>query len=146
MSNRNESWSRGAAALFALASLGGCVAHMQPAAAGFAGLPQPIMLGSVDRVGGGAPLPMTKTGEFESESKAVFSNSSSTTGNVRTTVTRDMTDNLQIVVDAAQALGAGGPDSEMRVTTLRPWSKGYMVIVKSTVMVSADVVKVGGAK
>jgi hypothetical protein len=126
--------------------LSGCLGHFQPATAGFEGITQPVMLGSVDRIGGGAPLSFTKKGQFEGESKAIYSRSTSTSGNIETTTTRDMTDNLQIALDAYAALQASGPDSEIRVTTLRPWSKGFMVIMKSTVLVAGDVVTVGGAK
>jgi hypothetical protein len=132
--------------MFALLGGGGCLGHFQPAAASFEGISQPVMLGSVDRIGGGAPLPTTKTGDFEGESTAIYSRSTSTTGNIETTTTRDMTNNLQITLDAQKALQNAGPDGGIRVTTLRPWSKGFIVIVKSTVVVEGDVVKVGGGK
>lgn len=145
MNRRNGSPDARRVALLALpvaALLGGCVGHMKPVAAHFDGIQQPMMLGSLDRIGGGAPLPVTKAGEFEGEATAVYAQSSNSTS----TTTYDAINNLDIYVDAQKALTTAGPGSEIRITTLRNWSKGFISIVKSTVVVEGDVVKVGGAK
>lgn len=130
--------------LLALAPLllAGCVAHMSPSTANFSGIKRPMMLGNLDRIGGGAPLPSQKVGEFEGKSVAAFSQTHS--GGYETTT--NLVNNLDIFVDAGKAMVLGGPLAEIRVTTLRTWAFGYLCCLKNTVYVVGDVVSVRGAK
>ena len=128
------------------ALLAGCVGHMSPAVATFHGINQPMMLGSLDRIGGGAPLPVRTVGEFEGKSDAHFSQTSSTTGNMTTTTTENWANNLDIYVNAVAALKLGGPAADIRVTTLRTWALGYLCCMHNTVYIQGDVVNVGAGK
>jgi hypothetical protein len=121
----------------------GCFSGMQPSLMTLQSVKKPVMLTPVDRIGGGAPLPSQKTGEFEGESVALFTHSESYEG---ATVDRTKIDNVQVVVDAQKALAQAGPDSEIKVTTLRAWARGWPAGVKNTVHIEGDVVTMGGAK
>ena len=141
---RSLHWSKLLAVAPAL--LAGCVAHMSPAVATFDGIVQPMVLGNMDRIGGGAPLAVRTVGEFEGKSDAHFSQTSQTSGNITTTTTEKWANNLEIYENAATALKLGGPNADIRVTTLRTWALGYICCMHNTVYIQGDVVNVGAGK
>ena len=122
--------------------LAGCFSGFQPSLLTLHGLPKPVMLSRVDRIGGGAPLPAQKTGDFEGES--VSMQSSSEDANYRYTYTK--VDNVQVRTDAQIALAKAGPDGDIRITTMRAWARGWPAGVKNTVYLQGDVMSVGGGK
>ncbi len=144
LSTRTSPWRPLLAVAPAL--LAGCIAHMSPATATFDHIEQPMVLGNVDRIGGGAPLAARTVGEFEGKSSAHFSNTEHTAGNMTYSVTESSFNNLDIYVNAVNALKLGGPDADIRVTTLRTWSIGYLCCMHNTVYIQGDVVNVGAGK
>jgi hypothetical protein len=128
------------------ALLAGCVGHMSPAIATFHGINQPMILGSVDRIGAGAPLAVRTVGEFEGKSDAHFSNTSQRSGNLTITTTENWANSLEIYENAVTALKLGGPNADIRVTTLRTWALGYLCCMHNTVYIQGDVVNVGAGK
>ena len=119
----------------------GCVGHLKPATASFPGVQAPVLLGPVDRIGGGAPLEKTRVRGFSGE--AVASLSQSTSGGYTTTT--DITNNAAIVVKAVKAL-ADVANGDIRVSEIRARAWGYISVVKTTVHVSGKVYEVGGAR
>ncbi len=144
LSPRSSHWRKLLAVAPAL--LAGCVAHMSPAVATFQGIDQPMMLGNLDRIGGGAPLTARTVGAFEGKSDAHFSQTKSTSGNMTTTTTENFVNNLEIYENAVAALKLGGPTADIRVTTLRTWALGYLCCMHNTVYIQGDVVNVGAGK
>jgi hypothetical protein len=143
LSTRTSPWRTLLA--IAPALLAGCVGHMSPAIATFQGINQPMVLGSVDRIGGGALRPSRTVGQFEGKSAAHFSNTEQTVGNTTYTTTEKWANSLDIYVNAVNALKLGGPDADIRVTTLRTWALGYLCCMHNTVYIEGDVV-VGAGK
>ena len=143
LSTRTSHWRK----LLALAPalLAGCVGHMSPALATFQGIQQPMVLGNVDRIGGGPLRPVRTVGQFEGKSDAHFSQTSQTSGNMTTTTTEKWANNLDIYVNAVTALKLGGPDADIHVTTLRTWALGYLCCMHNTVYMEGDV-NVGAGK
>lgn len=136
-----------ASGLFAVA---GCFGTLQPVSATFQGMNNPVLLGPVDRIGGAAPAPARKVGDFEGQASSVFANNEyhSTSGNISYTTTETVSrrDESQIQVDALKALSVAGGQGDIRVTTLRTWARGWPTGTKNTVYVEGDVVDVGGGK
>jgi hypothetical protein len=157
MHDTHQRGPRGAAAratrwLLAGASLAvtGCFGTLQPVSATFQGMNNPVLLGPIDRIGGGSSAPARKVGDFEGEASSVFAQNQyhSTSGNIsyETTETVSRRDASQIQVDALKALSVVGGQGEIRVTTLRTWARGWPTGTKNTVYVEGDVVDVGGGK
>jgi hypothetical protein len=126
----------------AVAPLAGCFAGFQPSLLTLHGLQKPVMLTSVDRIGGGAALATQKAGAFEGESVSIMTQSQ----DQNYSYSYEKVNNVEVVADAQKALDLGGPDSEIKVTTLRAWARGWPAGVKNTVYIQGDVVKVGGGK
>ena len=144
LSTRSLHWSKLLAVAPAL--LAGCVAHMSPAVATFEGIQQPMVLGSMDRIGGGAPLAVRTVGDFEGKADAHFSKTNSTVGNVTYSTTESYANSATIYKNADTALKLGGPSADIRVTTLRTWSIGYLCCMHNSVYIQGDVVNVGAGK
>lgn len=141
MSQGSTRSRRGLALALLATPLAGCFSGFQPSLLTMHGVKKPIMLSTTDRIGGGAPLSTQKAGEFEGESVSMHSESEDSMYRY----TYDRVDNVQVVTNAQTALGKGGENSEIRVTTLRAWARGWPAGVKNTVYVEGDVVNVGGA-
>jgi hypothetical protein len=129
--------------------LAACVGHLQPERATFQGIPRPIMLSGVDRIGGGAPAPARRVAGFDGEAVSLVAHSESRT-ETATTVTTTTTDttlvnNVDLYNAAIEALQPG-PDLAIVITKLRPWARGYISFIKNTVMIEGDVVVVGGGR
>jgi hypothetical protein len=144
LSIRSSHWSTLLAVAPAL--LAGCVAHMSPAVATFQGIEQPMVLGSMDRIGGGAPLAVRTVGDFEGKADAHFSKTDQTVGNMTYTTTERWANSTTIYNNAIKALQLGGPAADIRVTTLRTWSIGYLCCMHNSVYIQGDVVNVGAGK
>lgn len=125
------------------ALLAGCFGTLQPATANLKGFDRPVLLGPVDRIGGGARLPTRHVAGYEGEATAHFARSES-----GGTVTESQGfDNLTMVKKAAGKLDQAGPDGELRVTKVRAWGKGFISVIKNSVLVEGEVVAVeGGAR
>jgi hypothetical protein len=144
LSTRSPHWRK--LLVVAPALLAGCVAHMSPAVAKFDGIEQPMMLGSMDRIGGGAPLAVRTVGEFEGKADAHFSKTDQTVGNTTYSTTESWSNSREIYKNAVKALELGGPSADIRVTTLRTWAIGYLCCMHNTVYIQGDVVNVGAGK
>lgn len=138
--NVGMSVCRGAGTILMAGVLAGCFGHMKPTSSYFQNVEAPVLLGPVDRIGGGPALATKKVGGYEGEAVAVLAQSES--GGYRTTT--DIENNAGMARGAARAL-EGVDNGDIRVGTLRAWSYGYISLMKSTVYVGGSVVKVGGA-
>ena len=129
-----------------LVLVAGCVGHLQPSVATFAGIPSPIMLSKVDRIGGGALAPVHKVAEFEGEAVSLYAHSETRTEDA-TTITTTSIDTMRVnnaeLYNAAAAALQAVPNASIMITKLRPWASGYLSFVKNTVLVEGLVVLVG---
>lgn len=127
----------------AAAVLAGCVGRLQPVTASFRGVPRPMMLSNVTRIGGGHAESRERVGSFEGEAVSMYSQSESRQrqGNyiVTTSRTTTMIDNVALFNAAMSALERA-PNAVIRITLLRPWARGFVSFVKSSVLVEGDVV------
>ena len=130
------------APLLAMA-LAGCIGHIKPATATLQGIHNPVLIGPVDRIGGGKPFTTKQVGDYEGQSEALLAHSSSTSGGYTTTRTTDITDNTGPIVAAVQALEGKGESADIRLSTIRARSYGYLVVAKSRVYLEGSVVLVG---
>jgi hypothetical protein len=124
-------------------ALAGCIGHFKPATGTLQGIHNPVLVGPIDRLGGGKPLATKQVGEYEGQAEALLAQSSSTSGGWTTTTTTDMTDNTGPVVAAVQALAGKGETADIRLSTIRARSYGYLVFIKSRVYLEGSVVLVG---
>jgi hypothetical protein len=127
-------------------ALAGCFGGMSPSLITFQGIKRPIMLSSVDRIGGGAPMPVTKVSEVEGQSVALFTSSTSSNGTTTTTTDVTKINNVEVFTDVVKGLEEAGPQSQIQITTLRAWARGWPTGVKNTVYIQGDVVRSGGGK
>ena len=118
----------------------GCFGTLQPATASFQGVQQPVLLGPVDRIGGGPALPTRKVSGYSGSASALFARSETSTQVTEVTAF----DNLTMVKDAVAKLGPVGAGGDLRVTQVRVWAKGFISFIKNTVRVKGNVVAVGG--
>jgi hypothetical protein len=123
-------------------ALAGCFGTFQPATATFETVDKPVLLGPIDRIGGGAALKTHHVSDYEGEAISLSAHSETATTTTDTTVI----DNVSMVKEARDKLGNAGPTSDIRVTKLRPWAKGYVSFVKNTVLVEGNVVTIEGAR
>jgi hypothetical protein len=130
--------------LLALAStlVTGCFGTLQPATATFKGLTRPVLLGPVDRIGGGPALPTRHVAGYDGEATAHYARSESG-GMVSES---QGFDNLTMVKDAVGKLDQAGPAGDLRVRKVRAWAKGFITMVKNSVRVEGSVVAVEGGK
>jgi len=132
----------GLALAFLATPLAGCFSGFQPSLLTMQGIKKPIMLTPVDRIGGGAPLPTQKVGEYEGESISIHTEHEDS--QYRYSFTK--VNNVQAIVDAQKALAKTGPNGAIKVNTLRAWARGWPAGVKNTVYIDGDVVNVGGGQ
>jgi hypothetical protein len=123
--------------------LTGCFGRLQPVTASFRGVPRPMMLSKVTRIGGGTPAARERVGGFEGEAVSMYAESESRSreGNfiVTTRTQSTIIDNVTLYNAAIRALERA-PDAVIRITLLRPWSRGFVSFVRSTVKIEGDVV------
>jgi hypothetical protein len=105
-----------------------------------AGLDAPVLLGPVDRVGGGAPLKVEEVREFEATSRHLASHSES--GGYSTDITIVESDLSQ----EAEYATRGDSRKEIRLTEVKPQAVGVLVSVKARVDVEGRVVRVSPTK
>jgi hypothetical protein len=115
---------------------GGCFGHLTPATATMSGLDAPVLLGPVDRVGGGKPLATKKVREFEATSKHVFTHSESGGYSTDTEIQESS------LAGEAEYATRGGPYKDIRLTEVKPQAVGVISGVKARVDVEGDVVLV----
>jgi hypothetical protein len=121
--------------------LAGCFGSLQPATATYQGVLRPVLLGPVDRIGGGPALPTERIASYEGEASAHFARSET-----QTHVTESQGfDNLTMVVVAVEKLEKVGPSGDIRITQLRAWARGYISFIKNEVRIQGTVVSVGRA-
>lgn len=122
----------------ACAFVAGCFGTLQPSTATFEGVNRPVLLGPVDRIGGGSALPTRAVGDYEGEAESfVASDDHSTTL---------AEDNASLVHAAVELLDKAGPDGDLRVTKVRAWAWGYIRIIKNKVLIKGNVVAVERSK
>ncbi len=105
-----------------------------------AGIEAPVLLGPVDRVGGGTPLKVEELRDFEATSRHLASHSES--GGYSTDITIVESDMRQ----EAEYATRGDSRKEIRLTEVKPQAVGVLVSVKARVDVEGRVVRVSGAK
>ena len=116
------------------------------------GVPLPILLGPVDRVGGGTPLPVTKVFEFDGEASRHFMQGSysTTAGNMVTTTSwqEEHWSGDDAIKAAAWRATKGDLSKDIHVTKLK--AKNYVIFfgtaVKAYVAVEGDVMSPGGGR
>lgn len=118
----------------------GCFGTLQPATASFQGVQQPVLLGPVDRIGGGPALSTRRVSSYAGSATALFARSESSTHVTET----NAFDNLTMVKVAVAKLDPVGPGGDLRVTQVRVWAKGFISFIKNTVRIKGNVVAVGG--
>jgi hypothetical protein len=136
--------ARVALLLAPLPSLSACFGHLTPAEATMAAVEAPVLLGPVDRVGGGKPLPYEKTGEYEATSKHSFSHQESGGYSYDTQIIESETN------QEAEYATRGDRYKDIRLTEVKPQAVGVIAVVKARVDGEGDVVRVkprkGGAR
>ena len=121
-------------------ALSGCFGHLTPATATMSGLAAPVLLGPVDRVGGGKPLPVKTLREFEATSKHVFSHSESGGYSVDTEISES-----SLAAEAEYAT-RGSSYKDIRLSEIKPQAVGVISSVKARVDVEGDVVQLQVSK
>jgi hypothetical protein len=127
-------------ALGCLLALGGCFGHLTRATATMSGLEAPVLLGPVDRIGGGKPLPTKTLREFEATSKHVFTQGESGGYSISTEISES-----SLAAEAEYAT-RGNNYKDIRLTEIKPQAVGMISGVKARVDVEGDVVQVQTSK
>jgi hypothetical protein len=117
-------------------TLGGCFGNLTPATATMAGLSAPVLLGPVDRVGGGKPLATKTLREFEATSRHLQTHSESGGYSIDTEIAES-----SLAPEAEYAV-RGSDYKDIRLTEVKPQAVGWFVGVKARVDVEGDVVQV----
>jgi hypothetical protein len=126
-----------------LVGLTGCFGHASPATGGLSGIKQPVLIGPVDRIGMAKPMTVTRVGDYDATSFALFSQHTDRDGY---THTNEISDQSEVFTEAVQTLAGKGTQADIRMTKVKARSYGFWVGVKNKVILEGDVVLVEGAK